>query len=191
MQVTKAQIIKALKTENISIGYGWTEHEDLPEVGNCHVCSVGAVLRSCKLPNNTISELCNDPDFITCPYSCDDDAIAIDEALERGDYFSALSMCFEGDPVEQDAKKALKRAIKLVQDHFPAKITIKESEVKKARLAAFSSLLYHAATAEECEGFEHPYSGLNPDDYTPAQKTKLAKAYAKFFKKHKMDESDD
>lgn len=178
--ITKKEIIKALQTEPL-IHQMWVKKDNLPEVGDCGVCAVGAVLRHCRIPNDVL-------DSYTNSIEGTGSAEEAQRALERGDYLSALSMTFEQKSYVEAGTKAdaasRRRAIEFVEKNFPAKIALDKSKLQKARENAFDSLVNAAYVAEHYEGFVHPY----PDKvsccaYNPAERRKLTKAYTAFLKK--------
>lgn len=140
MKIKRAQILLALRTENIG-HLGWTENPDMPAVGDCKVCAVGAVLRRCGLPNNEIESLASSEIFKASAYgSCSTEEQAL-ELLDEGRWMDALSTIFEGNFTKHDKQKGLERAAKFVKKHFPKEVTLSNETVREARRRGFFSLL--------------------------------------------------
>lgn len=148
--VTKQQILKALATEPL-IGGIWADHNgargrilEMPEEAQpeqCHVCAVGAVLRSAGFSDLRIAD--SAPDYTQRDYGgadAHDEASAHSYALDKlkkGNYLGALSSIFEwayragqgyvGGPLprhlagQQEARCA---AMQFVRDHFPDKLRL-------------------------------------------------------------------
>lgn len=57
MKITRAEVLKALKTEPVLEQGSWVAVDGLPEVGKCSVCAVGAVLRQAGLTNDLVDDL--------------------------------------------------------------------------------------------------------------------------------------
>lgn len=115
MKVSKEQIIHALKTEKLAPG-NWI----VKDKEGCRVCAVGAVLRSCRVPDRTINHFASDELWLYGVYGKNRKEIR--NLVKRGEYLQALSDVFETDySRERDRKRA---AIDFVEKYFPAYIEI-------------------------------------------------------------------
>lgn len=115
--VTRAQVLKAIRTEPLARGYFIQDDDFLGDgklpFDTCPVCAVGGLLRSsgvCKTPTQVreTSSLIAGPTW-EFPEAT---RAAIKAALTRGDWLSALSLRFEngkptGTPVTEADRSAL------------------------------------------------------------------------------------
>ena len=117
---TRGEILRALKREPLRRGE-FVEKSNLPMVGNCNVCAVGAVLRGCGFRNNEISVLARE--VVDYPISS-----RPHELLKAGDWTSALSSMFEMQPSDRAGQKAV---LDFVRKHFPATVTLRGEHIKE------------------------------------------------------------
>jgi hypothetical protein len=96
--ISRKTILKAIKKEPLRAGE-WVDKSDLKTVGNCHVCAVGAVLRTAGLPNNQIGNSAWNLMAGANPVTWGDDHMIAEEAAQiakEGNHLAALSAYFEG-----------------------------------------------------------------------------------------------
>lgn len=125
--ITHERIIKALRTEPLKSGH-WVENPDLEEVGNCGVCAVGAVLRSCRFTNNKINAVGDILlDYIEYRGSMQD---SIENALASQQWMVALSNAFEffdryrDLSKDNDRRSVVNKTITFVKRNLPKRFKI-------------------------------------------------------------------
>lgn len=92
MIITKKDVLKAIRTENLTSGQFIEPKFDFSKEvfdSTCKVCAVGAVLRTIGVEDQDINDTACDITSIT------GSGHAIPELLKRKDYMSALSCKFE------------------------------------------------------------------------------------------------
>lgn len=182
--ITKKQIIKAIQRGELG-HHGWVQNSQLPYVGDCRVCAVGAVFRhALKLPNNVVDVLASEAGVGSC------DPVSAKSALEREDWLTALSHVFECDAGRYAGiEKQRKVVIDFVEKNFPAKVAIEPSALEAARDEAFQDLLFYADSRQD---FEHPFPRRNTKSkYTQDEREVLIKAFSKYLRKKYKDEERD
>lgn len=192
MKIKRAQILKALRTEPLRQGH-FVESDLLPEIGTCNVCAVGAVLRSAGVPDRAINGVAVQPQVIGFADCCFDSSNKAEQKLELAEdlaerrYLAALSKVFEAAP----KRTAKAQAIAFVKKHFPKEIRIPDTVITSAKLHMFD----HIVQGLQEDGFESPVDLFDEDgqrkeshEFTPAQRTKIIKAYSAFLKARKAVE---
>lgn len=115
--ITKADVIKALKTERLDTGAFFREEW-------CSVCAVGAVLRKCGVPDDNIGNVGHRMQRYTeSKHSAvlDDTAKMKDvtRLIKADCWLAALSAYYEGV-----AKGDREKTIAFVKERFPAKLDV-------------------------------------------------------------------
>lgn len=149
MKITKEQIIEALRTEPLGVGGAFVKYDEDREVF-C-VCAVGAVINkylnvsNLELFNHIALNLTNDVP-VADPESVNEE---IQFQLEKGNYFTALSMFFEdyfdkkefgyteeladehntGDHFYVLAPRNRRAIYNFVEKHFPDEVEINDAIV--------------------------------------------------------------
>lgn len=186
--ITKKEIIKAIRKGELETG-AYFDLQELPYIGNCNVCAVGAVFRhALKLPNNVGSAL-----VITAGCGCAifdrDGGPPLDELrqkyLNRGDWLTVLSDVFESNYSTEEERQS--KTIEYVEENFPETVSINGSDLDRARDRAWNKLR-NAAFFDRALNFKHPFPKRTTySKYTTAEKETLTKEYGKFLKKRIKD----
>lgn len=126
--IYREQILKALLTEPLQGGQ-WVEKEYLHEIGDCRVCAVGAILRSClKMTNSEIHENGARVTNNRCVRNGLYDNINYPKnELKKKNYLGALSIFFEDLVYRRNDGATPNDRVKLckfVLDNFPSRITV-------------------------------------------------------------------
>lgn len=141
--ITKAEIIKGLRTENLAAGTWFTvkDYIDYAESGTetgseevCGACAVGAALR-CKLGKYTVNEA---EAFINQALDVYSQPVGgsgnVEVCLKNKQYFSSPSNFFEQAMTDENGstRKRLPRGLRakliaFVKKNFPEKVTLKGS----------------------------------------------------------------
>jgi hypothetical protein len=147
--ITKEHIIKALKTEELKQG-DWVAKAELPVVGNCAVCAVGAVLRHINLPNNEIYTVANSLDTYGYPAYLhteeDKENHRVEMFNEAGTmWLWVLSDIFEEAATAREGRDAV---IAFVKKHCKKDKIIPGDFLEDMKESARSSIYFYAQHAD-------------------------------------------
>ena len=129
MQVTRRQILRAIRTEKLKPGSflhekrirkGFEEYDYVSDK-TCKVCAVGAVLRVAGVKNELIDSL----GYSVCKTSAIDSAGDEEASIQEGDFMGALSVKFEKLAEKHGTgKRTREKLCKFVKDNFPKKVKL-------------------------------------------------------------------
>lgn len=133
MRVTRKEILKAIRTENLGTGK-FIEGIDVGYVtrvivydDSCKVCAVGAVLRQAGTPSDRIMEVANEVtnkyEYVTPQKGLEGHEFT---AMKRRAWLNALSIRFEELALKTGTGKETRDALcRFVKRHFPKTINVK------------------------------------------------------------------